>query len=166
MDRFFLMAWLLPLAIIAHIVEEFVFPGGFIKWYRGYKPEIAMSITTSRLTLINLGLVLAAFIPLFLGTSIQGITWLLGITSILAVNAIFHVLGSSRTKTYSPGEVTAVFLYLPFAIYVNWHLLATHTITWDYAAQCFLVGIGYHIWSAYAHRQRALKFGQYQSPGK
>ncbi|NCD69500.1 HXXEE domain-containing protein [Mucilaginibacter agri] len=160
------MAWLLPLAIIAHIIEEFVFPGGFIKWYRDYKPEIASSITTSRLTLINLVLVIASFIPLFFGTCTQGISWLLAITSILAVNAIFHVVGSGRTKTYSPGEITAVFLYLPFAIFVNWHLLATQAITWDYAAQCFLVGIGYHIWSAYAHRQRAMKFEQYQSAGK
>ena len=32
-----------PLFIILHIVEEFVFPDGFMQWYKSYKPAIASS---------------------------------------------------------------------------------------------------------------------------
>ncbi|OKS89131.1 HXXEE domain-containing protein [Mucilaginibacter polytrichastri] len=166
MKTYYLVAWLLPFAIIAHIIEEFVFPGGFIKWYRDSRPDIAASITKSRHTVINIVYIVLSFIPLLLGPAIQGISWLLALTSIAAVNALFHILGSARTKTYSPGEVTAMFIYLPLTIYINWELLATHAITLDYAGKCFLVGIAYHIWSAYSHRQRAIKFEQYQTANK
>jgi hypothetical protein len=163
MKMYYLMAWLLPIAVIAHIIEEFVFPGGFIQWYRDYRPDIAPSITKSRLTIINAIFIAVSFMPLLLGPSTQGISWLLALTSIAAVNALFHILGSARTKTYSPGEVTAMFIYLPLTIYINWELLATQAITLDYAGKCFLVGIAYHIWSAYSHRQRAIEFDKLQS---
>jgi hypothetical protein len=166
MKMYYLMASLLPLAIIAHIIEEFVFPGGFIQWYRDNSPDIASGITKSRLTIVNLVFMVLSFMPLLLGPGTQGLSWLLALSSITAVNALFHIVGSARTKTYSPGEVTAMFIYLPLAIYINWELLATHAITLDYAGKCFIVGIAYHIWSARSHEQRATEFEEYQSANK
>lgn len=163
---YFLMASLLPLAIIAHMFEEFVFPGGFIQWYRHNRPDIASGITKSRLTITNLIFLVLSFMPLLLGPSTQGLSWLLALSSITAVNALSHMIGSTRTKTYSPGEVTAMFINLPLTIYINWELMATHAITPDYAGKCFLVGIAYHIWSARSHEQRATEFEEYQSVNK
>ncbi len=162
MKMYYLMASVLPLAIIAHIIEEFVFPGGFIQWYRDNRPDIASSITKSRLTVINLVFIVLSFMPLLLGPGTQGLSWLLALSSITAVNALFHIVGSARTKSYSPGEVTAMFFYLPLTIYINWELLATHAVTFGYAGKCFLVGVAYHIWSAYSYRQRATEFDELQ----
>src|SRR4051794_39326088 len=41
-----LFLWLPLLAVAAHLIEEFVWPGGFARWYRWYRPERAASVTT------------------------------------------------------------------------------------------------------------------------
>jgi hypothetical protein len=55
------MDWLPWLPLIAaglHIVEEFVFPGGFTAWYRSYRRQ-ARRITPRFLVIVNAGLLLA-----------------------------------------------------------------------------------------------------------
>ena len=50
------MNWLpwAPLAAAGlHIVEEFVFPGGFAAWERRYRSDIRTSLTTRYLAIVN-----------------------------------------------------------------------------------------------------------------
>ena len=46
------------------------------------------------------------------------LAWLVAtLAAILGINAALHLLGSLVTRTYSPGSITAAFLYLPLVIY-------------------------------------------------
>ena len=46
------------------------------------------------------------------------LAWLVAtLAAILGINAALHLLGSLVTRTYSPGSITAAFLYLPLALY-------------------------------------------------
>ena len=46
------------------------------------------------------------------------LAWLVAtLATILGINAVLHLLGSLVTRTYSPGSITAAFLYLPLVLY-------------------------------------------------
>ena len=45
--------WLPLLAASSHMMEEFVYPGGFPAWFRRYRPEGASEITVTKLVVIN-----------------------------------------------------------------------------------------------------------------
>jgi hypothetical protein len=50
--------WWAPLfAALAHIVEEFVYPGGFADWDRAYRPQYRSSITGRVHVIINAALI-------------------------------------------------------------------------------------------------------------
>lgn len=109
--------WVLPLCIILHIIEEFVFPGGFMLWYQKYKPAIASSIKPRFLIIVNALLLLVCINPINNVYTYSGIIWWLCIVSILAVNVFFHIKGTIESKMYSPGTITCILLYLPLTIY-------------------------------------------------
>ena len=70
--------WLPALAVAAHLVEEFVWPGGFAAWFRAYHPERAASVTTGYLIGINALLVGLALLPPLLGPTparLRGGSW-------------------------------------------------------------------------------------------
>ena len=58
--------WLPLLAITAHLFEEFVWPGGFARWYRAYPPGSTAVVTTRFLVVINAMVVtgVVLYIPL------------------------------------------------------------------------------------------------------
>ena len=56
-------------AVILHIFEEFVYPGGFVAWYRRYRAD-ASRITTRFLVIINAALLIACWDIAILGSSI------------------------------------------------------------------------------------------------
>ena len=146
---------LLPMSAIIHIAEEFLFPGGFLAWYRAYKPEIALSITPRFLFLINTVLILACLIPLSLGNTPYSVALWLSISSILFTNAIFHIQASIRTLTYSPGTITSILLYIPLSIYGFWIFISNEQASIGTAISSFLIGASYHWFSLSNHRRRA-----------
>ena len=62
--------WWAPFgATVLHIIEEFVYPGGFAEWDRSYRPTIRNSITTRFHIIINGALLLlCAQVGLLAGT--------------------------------------------------------------------------------------------------
>jgi hypothetical protein len=46
-------AWAPFATAVAHIFEEFVFPGGFMSWYRRYRGPAAASVNPRFLVIIN-----------------------------------------------------------------------------------------------------------------
>src|SRR4051794_27333074 len=114
-----LLAWSLTIAAVVHIFEEFVYPGGFTRWWCAYRPDIAPSVTNRFLVLINVFLVgfnaivaIAVQAPRGNGVAI----WLL-MAALLAGNGVFHVIGSIATGRYSPGMISGVLIYVPLAVY-------------------------------------------------
>jgi hypothetical protein len=150
-----MMYWWPLGAVVLHIVEEFVFPGGFADWDRSYRPQVRSSITPRFHLVVNAVLVLACLAVGWIGPSPRGVAAWLTIAALLGTNAVFHVVGSFQTRRYSPGVVTGVLLYVPLAIYGFVYFLRTGQASLPTALAALAIGGSYHLWSSLAHAQRA-----------
>lgn len=147
-----LILWLPFITACLHIVEEFVWPGGFADWYRGFDPRAAASITTRFLVIMNvilLALCLAA--PLF-GAK-QGIQFWLSASAVCAGNAMWHCHAVWKTRRYSPGVVTGVLLYIPLATWGFAMFSMNGLATAGELARALLIGTGYVGWSVNRRRR-------------
>jgi hypothetical protein len=151
-----LLLWASLFAVAAHLFEEFVFPGGFLAWHRRYRPEHAASITPRFAFVVN-GLLL--FLLLAIGingpSSPVGIFQWLTLAALLVTNAAFHIRAVINTRAYSPGVVTAAFLYIPLGVYGYYWLLRTGAAPVGTAAVALVLGGSYPLVSAALHRMRS-----------
>ena len=164
--------WAPLLASIAHIAEEFVYPGGFADWDRAYRPKIRSSITPRLHLVVNLLLIFACVSVGLAGTS-DGVANLgvvrirsvippqhavagwLALVALLLSNAVFHVVGTVQTGRLSPGVRTGLLLYVPLAAYGYWHLLSSGLTSPGTAILAMLLGGSYHLWAAVVHSVRS-----------
>jgi hypothetical protein len=164
--------WAPLLAVVAHIVEEFVYPGGFADWDRAYRPEIRNSITPRLHLIVNTALIVVCINVGIAGTaggavSLGGVRvgsmtppqyavagWL-ALAALLFSNAIFHFGGTVRTGRMSPGVRTGLVLYVPLAVYGFWHFLSSGLISFGAALIAGLLGGSYHVWASVLHAARA-----------
>ena len=156
-----LFLWIPAAAVSAHLLEEFVWPGGFANWYRWYRPARASSVTTRFLVIVNALLVVLALLPPILGATPRGYAFWLVVAAIGAANAVFHLWATARTRVYSPGVVTGTLLYLPLAVLGYCQLVATGVVAAGTALEAVVIGVGFHLWSAWNHKRRATR----PSPG-
>lgn len=147
--------WLPLVAVTLHLLEEFVWPGGFGNWYRSYRPERAASVTTTFLFLINALFVAMAVIPGVLGFRPYGVAIWLVVASIGAANGIFHLWASFRSRVYSPGVVTGCLVYVPLAVFGFIYFWRNGLAGRSVLIQAALIGPAFHIYSAWNHRRRA-----------
>jgi len=148
--------WPLAAALL-HITEEFVYPGGFPEWDRAYRPAYKASITP-RLHLIMNGILIFVGVAVGVaGPTPSGVSTWLTLSALLASNAIFHLLGAFRTRRYSPGMITGLFLYIPMAVVGFPHFLSARLASTGTAIAAAVLGGSYHLWSAMAHARRARK---------
>jgi len=146
--------WLPFLAVAAHLVEEFVWPGGFARWYRWYRPDRAASVTARFLVIVNAVLVALAFLPPIMGNTPRALAYWLMVAAIGGANALFHLYATIRRRVYSPGVVTGVFAYLPLCALGIRTLVAPGVVSAGTTAEAVIVGVGFHLWSAWNHRRR------------
>jgi hypothetical protein len=164
--------WAPLLAAVAHIVEEFVYPGGFADWDRAYRPEIRGSITPRLHLTINAALVFACINVGIAGTA-GGVVSLgemrigsaipsqfavagwLALAALLFSNAVFHIVGTVQTARTSPGVRTGLLLYVPLAVYGYWHFLSGGQASFGAAILAALLGGSYHLWASMLHAVRA-----------
>lgn len=165
--------WWAPLpAVLAHIFEEFVYPGGFAAWDRECRPKFRNSITPRLHVVINAALVFAclsvglAGIPggtvnvgpirfrsiIPAGYAVAG--WL-ALAALLFSNALFHIVGTVRTRRISPGVRTGLLLYVPLAIVGFWHFLHSDLVPVSTSILAALFGGSYHFWASRLHAARA-----------
>jgi hypothetical protein len=147
--------WLPIVAVTAHLVEEFVWPGGFAAWYKWYRPERASSVTTRFLVIVNVLLVALALLPPILGRTPRGYAFWLIVAAIGVANALFHLWATVSRSRYSPGVITGALGYLPLGVVGYRALVPTGIVAWSTALQAVVVGIGFHVWSAWNHKRRA-----------
>jgi hypothetical protein len=147
-----------PLAAAGlHIGEEFVYPGGFMAWYRRYKSGTAQSITARFLVIINVLLLVACYDIGTVGPRPVGVAAWLTMMALLSANGAWHLRAAVRTRSYSPGVVTGLFLYLPLAAYGYVRFLKDGQASFSTAAAAFLIGASYQFWSNAFHSRRALR---------
>ena len=146
-----------PLACaLAHITEEFIFPGGFVSWYRRYRPAYSASITPTHLFRINAVLLGVAALVAF-----EGLSWASGpalwltLAAVLGANGLWHVVGAIRTKSYSPGVITGVLLYMPMLVVGAAYLIHAALIGVGSALLPVVIGASYQLWSDRLHRLRS-----------
>jgi hypothetical protein len=149
--------WLLwaPLAAAGlHICEEFVWPGGFVSWYRSYRASAA-SVKPSFLIIINALLLFGCFEGALAGHIAIGAAYLLTLTAVLFSNGCWHLWASYASRSYSPGMITGALLYLPLGVfeYVTWVRLGQASLAT--AAAAILIGGSYPFWSAAYHKRHA-----------
>ena len=143
------------MAVVLHVTEEFFWPGGFADWDRKYRPEIAASIT-SRLHIVVNGALLLACLSVAVNTPNKYVVaaWLT-IAALLAGNAVWHIVGAIRTRSYSPGVVTGTALYLPLMCYGYAHFIGSGEATVGTAVAAFIIGASYHWWARGMHLMRS-----------
>jgi len=164
--------WFVPLvAAVLHILEEFVYPGGFAEWDRNYRPGIRKSITRRFHIVINAALVIACINIALAGygeslrlgaTGVRSgvsprfapIGWLV-LAALLFSNAVFHIVGTVRSGRRSPGVISGVGIYLPMAAYGYFHFVSTGLVAPWLAVVAALVGSSYHFWAALIHKRRS-----------
>jgi hypothetical protein len=126
------------LAAVAHITEEFAYPGGFADWDRAYRSKIRSSITPRFHLIINLLLVFLCVSVGLAGTAggvanlgvvrirrvippQHAVAGWPALAALLLSNVVFHVVGTVQTRRVSPGVRTGLRLYVPLAAYGYWH---------------------------------------------
>jgi hypothetical protein len=159
--------WWAPLfAVLAHIAEEFVYPGGFADWDRAYRPHYRSGITARVLIVVNVGLIAlcvgiaasedeisfgAFHLRGFLPARYAVVEWLT-LAALLFANAIFHLKGTVETGRVSPGVGTGVLFYIPLATYGFWYFISAGRISPGAALLAALIGGSYEVWPALIYR--------------
>jgi hypothetical protein len=145
------LRWALLEAVILHIFEEFVYPGGFVVWYRRYRVD-ASRITTRFLVLINAALVIACWDIAILGRRGAGVPYWLTIAALTCSNGCWHAWASFKSREYSPGVITGTAIYIPLGIYGYNHFLRSGAASMTTALIAAIIGGSYQFWSALFHR--------------
>ena len=111
--------WSFPLAYGLHIAEEYWFD------FPAYVANLSgRHISNPQFLLINAiwWLLMVATVVLVRARSSRA--WLVvTLATVLGINTALHIVGSVVTFTYSPGTVTALFLYVPLVVYALKRLL-------------------------------------------
>ena len=149
------LAWAPFACVMAHICEEFVFPGGFSEWYRRYRPDAAVSFTPRYAVGINALLVALCLVIPLQGIRREGAALWLTIAAVLFANVLFHLRAVLRTREYSPGVVTATLLYVPLAVYGYWVFVRSGRASVGTAICAAVLGGSYNFVSAWMHHRRA-----------
>ncbi len=148
--------WLPIAAVALHLIEEFVWPGGFPEWYRHYPPDRVTKVSTQLLVIVNVVFVALALLPPLIGATPRGFGMWMVVAAVAAANGIFHVVAVARTHQYSPGVVTGIAVYLPLAVIGGAYLMRLHLISTGTMLEAIFWGVAYHVWSVWNHNRHAL----------
>jgi hypothetical protein len=105
--------WLFPLAYGLHIAEEYAF----------HFPAYVANLSGRHISIAQFLVINAIFWILMFGTVVLVLArltqpWLIvTLAAVLGINAALHIVASVVTFTYSPGTVTAAFLYVPLVVF-------------------------------------------------
>jgi Protein of unknown function with HXXEE motif len=142
------LAILLAAAVMLHVTEEFLYPGGFPEWYaRLVPPKTVKKSNPGFLVWINTLMMCACAFALYFGDTLHGYSIWYYNAAIAAANACFHIWGVAKLKAYSPGVVTGTLLYIPLFVIGTIHLVGSGEVPMYRAIIAISVAIGYHIFS-------------------
>jgi hypothetical protein len=125
--------WGMAVASGIHAGEEYIYPGGFLRWMRSVFPHSAPSVGGA--IVIN-GAFFALVLSPLISNPESAPIFNMSIASLLLANGALHVAGTFLTRRYSPGAITSVLCYFPAAIFTlitippKWHM-GTEPIVWS-----------------------------------
>ncbi len=106
--------WAFIVAAVAHIVEEYKYPGGFSEAMKRFNSRFAPFITAKFTVVINVLFLLVCLAGAIVGD--KSLAFSLSVASLLLFNALMHIIGTIRANRYVPGTVSSVLLYLPLSL--------------------------------------------------
>ncbi len=111
-DWLFWLIW--PMATL-HTVEEYIFPGGFLRYFNGVAwgssdPHGPLTARRAFLTDAVAGVINPIVL---LGMSLVYLPAVWFFYSVLWINGFFHLTETIKTGRYFPGAITGTLLYLP-----------------------------------------------------
>jgi hypothetical protein len=110
------IAWLLPVAYLLHLTEEYFGGEGFYSWFSGM---LNVELSSTDFIVINaFGFATTLIIVILYSLDKVGNFLIAALGSLLFVNGIIHLLASLFTVTYSPGTITGIIIYLPLGVVV------------------------------------------------
>lgn len=109
-------AWLLTLAYLLHLIEEFFAASGFPYWFSSI---FGADISNTEYVAINsLALIMLVIFSSIYQHLRHNVLILLTLTAVFLINGILHAMLSLFTLTYSPGTITGVAVYFPLGIFL------------------------------------------------
>src|SRR5262249_44061063 len=115
------------------------------------------SLTPRFMIIINGLLLVLCYDTGALRASRYGYKLWLAVAALLAGNAVWHIIGTVKTRSYSPGVVTGTLLYIPMAVLGMKQALGLPKAEIGAAVIAVLIGLSYHWWSAAFHNRRGEK---------
>ncbi|HEY5532916.1 MAG TPA: HXXEE domain-containing protein [Candidatus Anoxymicrobiaceae bacterium] len=107
--------WGLLAASCAHVVEEYVYPGGFLESAREVAPEAFEHASIPIVIGVNASMIMGCLNAALMRR--RNPFYGLSMASLLFFNAILHSGASIRLRKYSPGLLTGLCLYVPLSAY-------------------------------------------------
>src|SRR4030042_4765546 len=106
--------WGLVAASCAHVVEEYVWPGGVLESAKEVAPEAFENASMPIIVGVNASMILGCLNGALMRKRYP--VFSLSMASLLFVNAIIHTVASIRMKKYMPGLATGLVLYVPLSV--------------------------------------------------
>ena len=101
--------WLFPLTYLAHIAEEYW--GGFYRWIAHIT---GAEMSAKAFLNLNAIFLLVMTVSIVLVVWSRSLDWLIvALGTIVLINGSAHTLGSVITRSYSPGVVSGLCLWIP-----------------------------------------------------
>ncbi|HEY2954124.1 MAG TPA: HXXEE domain-containing protein [Candidatus Eisenbacteria bacterium] len=148
------LSWAPLAAASLHMVEEFVFPGGFAAWERRYRSDIGRSLTNRYLVIVNVLFLILCYDAAAMRGRPAGVALWLTVAALQAANGIWHLLAVLKTRAYSPGVVTGMLVYVPLAAFGTMHYLRAGEASVPTALAALAIGGPYQFWLNALHRWR------------
>lgn len=146
------LSWLFLAAFMIHDLEEIIwvepwFKKNYIK-VSGAIPRTVQSmlssmgsITSSQFA-VAVGIEFILFIPVtFLAAEHHQFLFLTSVNSIFFLHVFTHVGQSLYVKMFTPGVITAIFIVLPYSVYLFYRLLSEGLIDWNLIFLSIPVGL-------------------------
>jgi hypothetical protein len=110
-------AWLFPLTYLVHIAEEYW--GGFPAWIARFW---GVESSSGNFLSWNGGALVMMAVGVWLVLKTKSYRWLLvSYATVVLINGLVHAGASALTKSYSPGLISGLLLFIP---------LGVHTLFW------------------------------------
>ncbi len=138
-----LALWFVAAAGVLHVIEEYVWPGGFLDAMRRVAPGYAFAVNRTMAIVIN-GLMFIVLLTAPFAAHTAPL-FALSAAGLVAVNGWSHVAGTIRGRRYVPGAVTGLFVYQPVAAFAYLQFARAGRLTAPVLAGSLLLGAAYHL---------------------
>ena len=109
-----LLLWIHFATLLLHQYEEYVFPGGFKKFYNKI---FKIRLTNSGIIFVNVILAWTAyFFSAFFHDKLLWLTF--GLLGITVLNGLLHTVMFLLFRKYNPGLITSILLFIPLGAYI------------------------------------------------